>query len=298
MKELLEAGVHFGHQTKRWNPKMKEFIFGARNGIYIIDLQKTSRKLRESLAFVSEVASQGGSVLFVGTKRQAQEPVQEAANRCGMYYVDQRWLGGTLTNFATIRKSVNRLRELDEMIGGENAAKLTKKELARLDKERGRLSKTLSGIRNMERLPRAIFVVDTNKERIAVAEANRLKIPVIAILDTNCDPGPIDYPIPGNDDAIRAIRLISDRFAEAIVEGRTAWEETRHESKGDDDSRVAAASLSVADRVRAREARRKGVRAQAQRTHRPTSGRGAAGSGSEVIGEPVPAGSDPAGTAD
>ena len=265
MKELLEAGVHFGHQTRRWNPKMKPYIFGARNGIYIIDLQKSSRKLKDALNFIHDLASRGGSVLFVGTKRQAQEPVVDAANHAGQYYVDQRWLGGTLTNFATIRKSIGRLRELEEVVDGEEAEKLTKKERARLDKERTKLSKTLSGIKTMERLPQALFVIDTNRERIAVAEANKLNIPVVAIVDTNCDPDPVDFPIPGNDDAIRAIRLFTSRFAETIIEGREVWETVRHERKTEREPLVAAASLSVADRVRAREARRERVRREAQR---------------------------------
>ena len=214
MKELLEAGVHFGHQTRRWNPKMKPFIFGARNGIYIIDLQKTSRRLREALAFISDVAARGGSVLFVGTKRQAQGVVSEEALRAGQHFIDQRWLGGTLTNFSTIRKSINRLKELEAMAEDEATAKMTKKERSRLDKERAKLHKTLSGIKNMDKLPQAVFVVDPQKERIAVAEANKLSIPVIAVVDTNCDPGPIDFPIPGNDDAIRAIKLFATCFAD------------------------------------------------------------------------------------
>jgi len=222
MKELLEAGVHFGHQTRRWNPKMKQFIFGARNGIYIIDLQKTSRRLRQALAFVSDLAARGGTVLFVGTKRQAQETVAEEAQRCSMHYIDQRWLGGTMTNFATIRKSINRLRELEELVGGDEAVKLTKKELAKLDKERGRLDKTLSGIKSMDRLPQAVFVIDPHKERIAVAEANKLGIPVIGVVDTNCDPEPIDFPIPGNDDAARAIALYCDLIARAALDGMAA----------------------------------------------------------------------------
>ncbi|MCH7780803.1 MAG: 30S ribosomal protein S2, partial [Acidobacteria bacterium] len=196
MKELLQAGVHFGHQTRRWNPKMKQFIFGARNGIYIIDLQKTSRRLSDALNFISRVASRGGSVLFVGTKRQAQEVVVEEARRSNQHYIDQRWLGGTLTNFATIRRSINRLKTLEEMSEDESA-KLTKKERSKIEKELGRLNKTLGGIKNMERLPQAVFVVDPQKEKIAVAEANKLGIPVVAVVDTNCDPDPIDYPIPG-----------------------------------------------------------------------------------------------------
>jgi len=262
MKELLEAGVHFGHQTRRWNPKMKPFIFGARNGIYILDLKTTSQKLREALAFVSDMSARGGTVLFVGTKRQAQGVVAEEALRCAMFWIDQRWLGGTLTNFATIRKSIQRLQELEALLGGERSEKLTKKELARLDKERGRLEKTLSGIKQMERLPQAVFVVDPFREKIAVAEANKLGIPVIAIVDTNCDPEPIDFPIPGNDDAIRAIKLFTSRFADAIVEGRQLWEATRRNRAAEPEEQQVAAELpqTIADRVRAREARRERIR--------------------------------------
>jgi small subunit ribosomal protein S2 len=293
MKELLEAGVHFGHQTRRWNPKMKPFIFGSRNGIYIIDLQKTSRQLREALAFVQNVAARGGGVLFVGTKRQAQEVVVEESKRCGMHFVEQRWLGGTLTNFATIRRSINRLRELEELSESEEAAKMTKKEVARLDKDRGRLSKSLSGIKNMDRLPQVLFVVDPVKERIAVAEANKLGIPVVAIVDTNCDPSPIDYPIPGNDDAIRAIKLFASSFADAIIEGRLHWDTVRHEVEARPEAQVPATPQSIADRVRAREARRERVRqhAQATRTRRRPD-RGAAGSSSGTANEAVPATAD------
>ena len=275
VKEMLEAGVHFGHQTRRWNPKMKEFIFGARNGIYIIDLQKTSRKLREALAFISDVGARGGQVLFVGTKRQAQESVAEASTRAGMHYVNQRWLGGTLTNFSTIRKRIQRLRELEEMAEGDAASGLTKKEIARLDKERGRLSKTLSGIKSMERLPQALFVIDTNRERIAVAEANKLKIPVVAVVDTNCDPQPVDFPIPANDDAIRAIQLFSNRFADCLLEARAVWETTRRDRAADGEKRVAAGTpQSIAERVREREARRERVRQKAQRAmgHKDSAG--------------------------
>jgi small subunit ribosomal protein S2 len=283
MKELLEAGVHFGHQTRRWNPKMKPFIFGARNGIYIIDLQKTSRRLREALAFVSDLSSRGGTVLFVGTKRQAQEVIVEESKRCKMYFIDQRWLGGTMTNFSTIRRRVNRLRELEELVEGDEAAQLTKKELAKLEKERNRLDKTLSGIKEMNRLPQALFVIDPHKERIAVAEANKLGIPVIAIVDTNCDPQPIDYPIPGNDDAIRAIKLFASRFADAILEGRELWKAARKQRETETERRAASPSQSIADRVRAREARRERIRQQAQaaRGKQPSS--------------PAPAKSEPAG---
>jgi small subunit ribosomal protein S2 len=264
MKELLEAGVHFGHQTRRWNPKMKGFIFGARNGIYIVDLQKTLRRLREALGFVTDIASKGGSVLFVGTKRQAQESVVEEAKRSGQYWVDQRWLGGTLTNFVTIRKSLARLREIEETLDGEGAEKMTKKERARMEKERGKLEKALSGIRDMDRLPQAMIVIDPQKEHIAVAEANKLGIPVVAVVDTNCDPDPVDYPIPGNDDAIRAIRLFTGRFADAILEGRALWDSRKRDQQAEAEKRGAPAHQSIADRVRAREARRERVRQQAQ----------------------------------
>ena len=217
---------------------MKQFIFGARNGIYIIDLKKTSRQLREALAFGSDLASRGGSVLFVGTKRQAQEVVVEEAQRSSMYYIDQRWLGGTLTNFSTIRKSIARLTELEELTSGESGESLTKKERARLEKERAKLEKNLSGIKTMPKIPQAVFVVDPHREKIAVAEANKLGIPVVAIVDTNCDPTPIDFPIPGNDDAIRAIKLFTSRFADAIIEGRQIWESARKQMKPEADQQV------------------------------------------------------------
>ncbi len=220
MKELLEAGVHFGHQTKRWNPKMQKYIFGERNGIYIIDLQKTLKKFRAAYTSVRDLAAGGGTLLFVGTKKQAQDAVQEEATRCGMFYVNQRWLGGTLTNFATIRKSIARLRKLEEMKGGGEYESLPKKEVLGLERERQKLEKALVGIKEMDRLPSALFVVDPRKEKIAVAEAQRLRIPIVAIVDTNCDPTGIDYPIPGNDDAIRAVRLITSRIADAVNEGR------------------------------------------------------------------------------
>src|SRR6266699_520127 len=220
MKELLEAGVHFGHQTKRWNPKMQKYIFGERNGIYIIDLQKTLKKFREAYAYVRDLAAGGGTVLFVGTKKQAQETVLEEAGRCGMYYVNHRWLGGTLTNFATIRKSIARLKKLDEMKETGEYERLPKKEVIVLEREREKLHHALIGIRNLDRLPSAIFIIDPKKETIAVEEAQRLAIPIVAIVDTNCDPTGIDYPIPGNDDAIRSVRLITSRIADAVIEGR------------------------------------------------------------------------------
>jgi small subunit ribosomal protein S2 len=220
MKELLEAGVHFGHQTKRWNPKMKQYIFGERNGIYIIDLQKTLRLFKEATQFVAEIATQGKTILFVGTKRQAQDAIAEEAQRCGMFYVNQRWLGGLLTNFSTIQKSIKRLKELDSMATDGRYELLPKKEVTRLERERKALEKNLSGIKNMPGLPDAIFVIDSKNEEIAVAEARRLGIPVIAIVDTNCDPDVVDYVIPGNDDALRAIRLFASKISDSVVEGQ------------------------------------------------------------------------------
>jgi len=217
--EHLEAGVHFGHQTKRWNPKMQKYIFGERNGIYIIDLQKTLKKFREAYAYMRDLAASGGTVLFVGTKKQAQESVFEEATRCGMFYVNHRWLGGTLTNFTTIRKSIARLKKLDEMSETGEYERLPKKEVIGLERERAKLESALVGIKNMDRLPSAVFIIDPKKEKIAVEEAQRLAIPIVAIVDTNCDPTGIDYPIPGNDDAIRAVRLITSRMADAILEG-------------------------------------------------------------------------------
>jgi small subunit ribosomal protein S2 len=220
MKDLLEAGVHFGHQTKRWNPKMKPYIFGERNGIYILDLGRTAKLYREAADFVTNLAAQGGTVLFVGTKRQAQDAIAEEATRCSMYHVNQRWLGGLLTNFTTIQRSLARLRELEAMTTDGRYETLSKKEIARLDKERRKLAKNLDGIRGMARLPDAVFVVDTRHEQIAVDEARKLKIPVIGIVDTNCDPDEVDFVIPGNDDALRAIRLFASRIAEAVIAGR------------------------------------------------------------------------------
>ena len=220
MKDLLEAGVHFGHQTKRWNPKMKPYIFGERNGIYILDLGRTSRLYREAADFVSNIAAQGGTVLFVGTKRQAQDAIAEESQRCGMFHVNQRWLGGLLTNFSTIQRSLARLRDLEALATDGRADTLSKKELARLDKERRKLAKNLDGIRGMGRLPDAVFIVDTKHEQIAVDEARKLKIPVIGFLDTNCDPDEVDFVIPGNDDALRSIRLFSAGIADAVLAGR------------------------------------------------------------------------------
>src|ERR1700727_176047 len=219
MKELLEAGVHFGHQTKRWNPKMKEYIFGERNGIYIIDLQKTLKMFKEASKFVTDLTSTGKLILFVGTKRQAQDAVAEEANRAGMPYINSRWLGGLLTNWVTVQKSVKRLQELDDMSTDGRYELLTKKEVIKLERERKSLSTNLSGIKNMKRLPDALFVIDSNNEAIAVAEARKLGIPVVAVVDTNCDPTVVDYVIPGNDDALRAIRLFTTKIADSAYEG-------------------------------------------------------------------------------
>lgn len=220
MKQLLEAGVHFGHQTKRWNPKMAQYIFGARNNIHIIDLQKTLAKIKEAYRFIRNIVANNQTVLFVGTKRQAQEIIKEEAERCGMFYVNQRWWGGMLTNFSTIRQSVERLKKLEQLQQESKSTTLTKKELAKMEKEKLKLVKGLSGIRNMEDLPGAIFVIDLPQEAIAVSEAIKLEIPVVALVDTNCDPESITYVVPGNDDAIRSIKLITHIIAEAVVEGK------------------------------------------------------------------------------
>ncbi len=218
MKQLLEAGVHFGHQTRRWNPKMKKYIFTERNGIYIIDLQKTVKKVEEAYNFVKEIAENDGTVLFVGTKKQAQESVKEEAIRSGMFYVNQRWLGGTLTNFETIRKRINRLKDIEKMEEDGTFEVLPKKEVVGLLKEKERLVKFLGGIKEMNKIPDALFIIDPRKERIAVAEAHKLNIPIVGIVDTNCDPDEIDYVIPANDDAIRAVKLLTGKMADAILE--------------------------------------------------------------------------------
>lgn len=235
MKKLLEAGVHFGHQTRRWNPKMAEYIFTERNGIYIIDLQKTSDKVDQAYNFVKEVVSNGDEVLFVGTKKQAQESTKAEAARCGMHFVSQRWLGGMLTNYSTIRKRIDRLNELKTMEEDGTFALLTKKEVFKLKNEADRLEKFLGGIKNMDKLPGALFVVDPRKERIAVQEARILGIPVVAIVDTNCDPDEIDYVIPGNDDAIRAVKLLTATMADAVLEGKQGVQMTDENVEEDDE---------------------------------------------------------------
>lgn len=220
MKQLLEAGVHFGHQTKRWNPKMKPYIYGARNGIYIIDLQKTVNLFKTTYDFIVDTVSQGGSVLFAGTKKQAQEAIREEAERCGMFYVNHRWLGGTLTNFVTIRQGIERLKYLEAIKTDGTIQKFPKKEIINLDREHQKLARNLGGIKELDSLPKAIFIIDPRKERIAVLEGRKLGIPLVSIVDTNCDPDEIDYIIPGNDDAIRAIRLITGKIADACLEGK------------------------------------------------------------------------------
>ena len=233
MKQLLEAGVHFGHQTSRWNPKMKPYIFGARNGIYIIDLQRTVKLFEAAYAFVRGLAGNGGSLLFVGTKKQAQDAIREEAERCSMYYVNNRWLGGTLTNFQTIKQSIDRLKKCEETLEDPAMAEaLTKKEMLGVSRERDKLLTSLGGIKAMRKLPDALFVIDPKKEEIAVREANKLHIPVVAVVDTNCDPDVVDYKIPGNDDAIRAIRLFCAAMADAVIEGKTQYEE---KAKGEAD---------------------------------------------------------------
>ena len=255
MKQLLEAGVHFGHQTSRWNPKMKPYIFGARNGIHIIDLQQTVTMFKEVGAFVHDLAASGGHILFVGTKKQAQEAIREEAQRCGMFYVHNRWLGGTLTNFSTIRQSIERLRKLEEM---ENDPKvvdaLTKKEMLGLSREKEKLEQSLGGIKGMKKLPDAIFVIDPKQEEISVREAKKLGIPVVAVVDTNCDPDMVDYKVPGNDDAIRAIRLFCASIADSVIEGKALYEQTVGEEKGDEkaaEPAVVTAESEAAENSRA-----------------------------------------------
>ncbi len=288
MKQLLEAGVHFGHQTKRWNPKMKPFIFGARNGIYIIDLQKTVGLARNALRFVSDAVAKGGTVLFIGTKKQAQDAVREEASRSGQYFVTNRWLGGTLTNFKTIKTGIERLKTLEKMKEDGTYDRLPKKEVASNEREREKLEKNLGGIKDLARLPAAIFVIDTKKEHIAVHEANRLGIPVVAVVDTNCDPEGIDYVIPGNDDAIRSIRLFTGKVAEACIEGKSRharWvaEHGVQEDRGGDD-RDAASERGSKDR------RDRGAPRGGQRRERRDD-RGAASANVEVLrkGEVAPA---------
>ena len=271
MKQLLEAGVHFGHQTRRWNPKMQPFIFMDRNGIHIIDLQQTVTRLNEAYKFVQQLAAEGGTILFVGTKKQAQEAVAEDAKRCGMFYVNQRWLGGMLTNFQTIQSRIRYLRELENRRDRGDFERLPKKEVQRLQDDMARLERTLGGIKDMRRLPNAIFIIDTRKERTAVLEARRLEIPIIALADTNCDPDEMDYPIPANDDAIRAVRLLCSKIADAVIEGRRELEAQQKDSAPEEE---AEAGLPVPELEAA----------------------SAAGTASQESSEPVPAASTEEGT--
>ena len=279
MKQLLEAGVHFGHQTKRWNPKMKPYIFGARNGIHIIDLQKTVGLARSAFRFVSDVAAKGGTVLFVGTKKQAQDVIREEASRSGMYYVTNRWLGGTLTNFKTVKSGIDRLKTIEKMEADGTFERLPKKEVASLEREREKLEKNLGGIKDMTRLPGAVFVIDPKKEHIAVPEANRLGIPVVAIVDTNCDPEGIDYAIPGNDDAIRAIQLFTSKMADACIEGKARY------APGSPSTAAATSrpSRTSASRQRARRQAWRPSRPPPRPRRTPREDRGAASANVEVL---------------
>jgi len=280
MKELLEAGVHFGHQVRRWNPKMKEFIFGERNGIYIIDLQKTQRMFKEAMKFLTGLTSEGTdrSVLFVGTKRQAQDAIKEEALRCNQFYINQRWLGGLLTNFQTIQKSIKRYKEIEAMQADGRIDQYAKKERLQIERERLALEKNLSGIKEMKRLPSAIFIIDTNKEDIAVKEANRLGIPVVAVVDTNCTPEGIDYVIPGNDDALRAVRLFASRIADSIMEGQQLAQQKEAEEA------LAAAEQAKAGGGESRQQER-GERGGRGRDRDRDRGRGGRGRGGERGGE-------------
>jgi len=282
MKELLEAGVHFGHQVRRWNPKMKEFIFGERNGIYIIDLQKTQRMFKEAIKFVTDLMGQHSArtLLFVGTKRQAQDAIRDEAQRCNQFYINQRWLGGLLTNFQTIQKSIKRLKEIESMQADSRIEQFAKKERLQIERERLALEKNLSGIKDLKRLPDIIFVIDTNKEEIAVKEANRLGIPVVAVVDTNCDPDGVNFVIPGNDDALRAVRLFASRIADAVLEGQQLAQQKESEEAAIAAEQLAASGgvPDAAARPR-RERGERGERGERRRGDRPDRGgeRGARG---------------------
>jgi small subunit ribosomal protein S2 len=283
MKQLLEAGVHFGHQTKRWNPKMKPYIFGARNGIYIIDLQKTVGIARQALRFVSDAVAKGGSVLFVGTKKQAQDAIREEAARSAMFYVTNRWLGGTLTNFKTVKQGIDRLKGIEKMAADGTYERLPKKEVASLEREREKLEKNLGGIKEMSRLPSAVFVIDTKKEHIAVHEANRLGIPVVAVVDTNCDPEGIDYVIPGNDDAIRSIRLFTGKIAEACIEGKARYGAWVAEHGGKDERREGEEDRDAASERGQKDRRERRDRRGPRREREPREDRAAASANVEVV---------------
>jgi small subunit ribosomal protein S2 len=286
MKELLEAGVHFGHQVRRWNPKMKEFIFGERNGIYIIDLQKTQRMFKEAIKFVTNLSGEGTSktILFVGTKRQAQDAIKEEAARCNQFYVNQRWLGGLLTNFQTIQKSIKRFKEIEAMQADGRIEAYAKKERLHIERERQALEKNLAGIKEMKKLPDVLFVIDTNKEEIAVKEANRLGIPVVAVVDTNCSPEGVNYIIPGNDDALRAVRLFASRIADAILEGRQLAEQKEAEEAAVAAEQAKAAGVTI--EITPRQPRERGGQPQrGERRERGGRGRGDRGRGDRGRGD-------------
>jgi len=283
MKQLLEAGVHFGHQTKRWNPKMKPYIFGARNGIYIIDLQKTVGLARNALRFVSDAVAKGGSVLFVGTKKQAQDAIREEAGRSGMFFVTNRWLGGTLTNFKTVKQGIERLKTIEKMAADGTYERLPKKEIAQLEREREKLERNLGGIKELSRLPAALFVIDTKKEHIAVHEANRLGIPVVAVVDTNCDPEGIEYVIPGNDDAIRSIRLFTGKIAEACIEGRARYSAWVAEHGGKDERREGEEDRDAASERGQKDRRDRRDRRGPRERREPREDRAAASAHVEVV---------------
>lgn len=287
IKQLLEAGVHFGHQTSRWNPKMKEYIFGERNGIHIIDLQKTLRLFKEAVDFLTDLGANGKQVLFVGTKRQAQEAISEDASRCGMHYVTNRWLGGLLTNFETVQKSIKRFKQIESMRDEGFYEKLSKKEVAKLERERKKLEKNLSGIRNMDSLPDAMIVIDSDKEAIAVKEANKLGIPVIAVVDTNCDPDQIDFVIPGNDDALRSVRLFTSTIAEAVMAGKSVWDakvEEERKAREEAEKREAAAR-AAREKARAERAARQ---AKAKEEAEAAAAAAAAAKAKQAVPEPKP----------
>ena len=274
MKELLEAGVHFGHQVRRWNPKMKEYIFGERNGIYIIDLQKTQKLFKDAVKFVSQASMDGKAFMFVGTKRQAQDAVEEEAKRCNQYFVNQRWLGGLLTNFQTVQKSIQKMKDIEAMREDGRYDALTKKERLEFDREHESLAKNLSGIRDMRRLPDVIFIIDSNKEEIAVKEANKLGIPVVAIVDTNCNPDGIDYIVPGNDDALRAVRLFAAKMADAVIEGQQMLKEGADGVEGEEATEAAEATAAPAGEMPPRERRdrdRRGGRGGRDRDRKRTT---------------------------
>jgi small subunit ribosomal protein S2 len=295
MKELLEAGVHFGHQVRRWNPKMKEYIFGERNGIYIIDLQKTQRMFRDALGFVTNAIAEdrGKTVLFVGTKRQAQDAVREEAERSGQYYVNQRWLGGLLTNFQTVQKSIKRLKDLEAMQTDGRYEKLTKKERIKLDREREGLNKNLSGIKSMNRLPDIVFIIDVRKEEIAVAEANRLGIPIVAVVDTNCSPEGIDYVIPGNDDALRAVRLFASRIADSVLEGQQIATEGGVVSQSEDEAAGTESGPAASDETAPASAQTEAATATAETQETAGTEEASAASNNSSATEPAASSPEP-----